>query len=90
MGEQTLAMEHTAMAPFIRRLHGDVIVWVLAEQDASFVAQPRAVRVGRTSRGVTELVNGDVRVGDWVVIRGNETLRAGQPVEITERLALDS
>lgn len=28
LGEQTLTLEATALAPFIRRLHGDSIVWV--------------------------------------------------------------
>lgn len=55
------------------------IVW----KNASGVAQPVAVRVGSGS-GERLVVTGDLAAGDEVVIRGNERLRPGQPLQPTD------
>jgi len=44
------------------------------------VAQPRSVEIGLPVGDRYEVISG-VAAGDWVVVRGNERLRPGQPVE---------
>lgn len=55
---------------------GGPVVW----KNASGVAQPVAVTVGAGS-GQRLVVTGDLAEGDQVVIRGNERLRPGQPLQ---------
>ena len=74
----------------VRRAGGDVVVWVMREKDAAYIAVPAQVRVGRTNDKFTEIVSGPVEPGDWVVVRGNETLRPQQPIRIAERLEVGS
>ena len=46
-------------------------------------AEQVPVQLGVASGSLIE-VNGDIRVGDRVVVRGGERLRAGQPVKVTD------
>jgi len=62
----------------VRLPDGRVKVWVVGE-DAT--AQPRNVTLGRASGPLIEIREG-VDLGERVVVRGNESLRAGQPLEI--------
>lgn len=67
----------------LRDAYGASRVWTLEDVDGAPVATQHTVQVGRSFDGSTELRNGlapDVRV----VVRGNETLREGQPVRVVK------
>lgn len=67
----------------LRDAYGASRVWTLEDVDGAPVAIQHKVEVGRSFDGNTELRNGlapDVRV----VVRGNETLREGQPVRVVK------
>ncbi len=79
-----LATERVLTIPrdaILRDAYGASRVWVLADVDGAPVATQRTVRVGRSFEGNTELRSG-LEPGVRVVIRGNETLREGQPVRV--------
>ena len=44
------------------------------------------VKTGQLLKENLEIVSGDLKMGDRVVIRGNEILQPGQIVNITEQL----
>ncbi len=74
----------------VRRSSGETVVWRLEEQDSSYVAVPVPVRTGRVNAEFTEIIGAGLTPGEWVVVRGNETLRPRQSVRIANRLARDS
>ena len=79
---QTGAVLQVPADALVRRTDGSTLVWVVRpERDAS-VAQPIAVTVGRSANNHVEINSGQLKAGDPVVILGNESLRAGQPVTI--------
>lgn len=64
----------------VRQPDGGAAVWVVnGNSPASVSARP--VRLGRTLEGGIEIVSG-LEAGAQVVLRGNETLRDGQPVKV--------
>lgn len=65
----------------LRDAYGASRVWSLKDVDGAPVATQHAVSVGRSFDGNTELRNG-LEPGARVVVRGNETLREGQPVRV--------
>ena len=67
----------------LRDAYGASRVWALADVDGAPVATQRTVQVGRSFEGNTELRNG-LEPGVRVVVRGNETLREGQPVRVVK------
>jgi RND family efflux transporter MFP subunit len=68
----------------IRYPDGRVTVWVVAETENGRVARERQVQPGLSFDGKVAI--GDaVAPGTRVVVRGNESLRADQPIRITER-----
>lgn len=62
----------------VRLPDGSVKVWVVGDDTT---AQPRSVTLGRASGPFVEILKG-VDAGDRVVVRGNESLRTGQPLDI--------
>lgn len=62
---------------------GRVTVWVVDSADGGPVAREQIVETGSEFEGVIEITNG-LESGDLVVVRGNETLQAGQVVSILE------
>ena len=72
----------------VKKPDGSSSVWVINEQDGSQVAMPVMVQTGRADRKNIEILEGDVHVGDKVVIRGNEILQSGQSVRITREVEL--
>ena len=79
---QTGAVLQVPADALVRRTDGSTLVWVVRpERDAS-VARPIAVTVGRSANNHVEINSGQLKAGDPVVILGNESLRAGQPVTI--------
>jgi RND family efflux transporter MFP subunit len=65
----------------LRDAYGASRVWALEDLDGAPVATQHTVQVGRSFEGNTELRNG-LEPGARVVVRGNETLREGQPVRV--------
>ncbi len=65
----------------LRDAYGASRVWSLKDVDGAPVATQHTVQVGRSFEGNTELRNG-LEPGVRVVVRGNETLREGQPVRV--------
>lgn len=64
----------------VRRPDGTVNVWIASRStDDAWSASPRRVDLGRTFSDLVEIRSG-LEPGQQVVIRGNETLRDGQPV----------
>lgn len=61
---------------------GSNSVFVVVEEDGSLVARERRVRLGRSAAEV-EVLEG-LKPGERVIVRGNETLRNGQPVRIVD------
>ncbi len=64
----------------VRHPGGTETVWVLREQNGQQRAAPINVRSGRTSKGLVEIMDGDLKNSDRVIVRGNEILRPGQLV----------
>ncbi|MES1944213.1 RND family efflux transporter MFP subunit [Salinisphaera sp. PC39] len=79
-GERVAAVPRDAL---LRYPDGGTRVWVVAEGDDGPVVHERRVKVGRTDAGVAEIREG-VAAGDRVVVRGNESLREGQRVDVIE------
>lgn len=65
---------------------GSESVWVLVEQDGVETANRVIVETGLAARDLVEITADALKVGDRVVVRGNEILRPGQPVRVTETL----
>ena len=65
---------------------GRSVVWVVEPGDGGPVASERLIRPGQQFAGQVEIVSG-LDAGEQVVVRGNETLRAGQPLRVNSALA---
>ncbi|MEM9384923.1 MAG: efflux RND transporter periplasmic adaptor subunit [Pseudomonadota bacterium] len=78
---ETVAVPRDAVS---RGPDGVTRVWVIrAATNSDRTVQPVAVRLGRSFDALVEVIGGDpLQAGEQVVIRGNETLRAGQSVRL--------
>jgi RND family efflux transporter MFP subunit len=65
----------------VRFPDGTAKVWIVTGTGAQTLAAPRVVRLGQALEGAIEILEG-LEPGTRVVVRGNEGLREGQPVEI--------
>jgi RND family efflux transporter MFP subunit len=72
----------------LRYPDGTHSVFVILEQQGALIARERRVRIGRGGQEV-EVLEG-LKPGERIVIRGNEMLRDGQAVEITNPPASSS
>ena len=70
----------------IRKPDGSEAVWIINEENGKARVSRVTVRTGQMSRKNLEIVSGDLKTGDRVVIKGNELLQPGQTVNITEQL----
>lgn len=70
----------------VRAPDGSDRVWIVASDDGAARAEPRTVRIGRSLAETVEVVDG-LEPGLPVVVRGNESLREGQAVQIVETAA---
>jgi RND family efflux transporter MFP subunit len=73
----------------VRKPDGTANVWVIVVEDGITKAVPRLIETGRSYRDHIEIVQGDVKPGEQVVIRGNEILRPGQSVLVAEERVQD-
>ena len=78
--ERVLTVSRDAI---LRDPYGASRVWVLEDVDGAPVATQRSVQAGRSFDGNMEIRAG-LEPGMRVVVRGNETLREGQPVRIVK------
>lgn len=79
-GDEALVVPRDAV---VRLPNGIAQVWLVVLENDQPVAQPRHVRLGRASGDFIEIREG-LKPGNRVVVRGNETLRPGQPLTIIE------
>ena len=84
--EESLLLSQDAV---VRKPDGSESIWVIQPDGKGMKARQVDVRTGRSYRENIEITAGDVHAGDRVVVRGNEILRPGQPVEIKEELQLN-
>jgi RND family efflux transporter MFP subunit len=68
----------------IRQPDGSALVWVVVEQGESSIAAPRRVELGRAIGDFIEVRSG-LDSEARVVVRGNELLREGRPVNVLSR-----
>jgi membrane fusion protein (multidrug efflux system) len=68
----------------VRKPDGSVSIWVIETEDGVTKAVPRAIGTGRAYRDHVEIIEGNLFVGEKVVVRGNEILRAGQSVLVAD------
>jgi RND family efflux transporter MFP subunit len=69
----------------LRYADGRVVVWVVEESTGRQIATERIIEAGLSFNGLVEVQQG-LRKGEMVVIRGNESLRNGQAVSVTEEI----
>lgn len=69
----------------LRYADGRAVVWVVQNQDGHQVARERFVRTGLNFKGKVEVQQG-IDAGELVVVTGNESLRDGQALSITEQI----
>ena len=82
-GERGPAVPRDAL---LRYPDGRSVVWVIDKQDGAFIAREALVRPGLEFNGLVEISFG-IKVGDSVVVRGNEALRPNQPVQVSKIVA---
>ncbi len=70
----------------VRAPDGSESVWVVAQHDGVDKVTKVPVKTGRAQRDFVEVAAEALSVGDRVVVRGNEILRAEQAVTVTETL----
>lgn len=73
----------------IRKADGTASVWVVDDRDGVQRAMPINVQTGRSYRDNIEIVAGNLKAGDRVVVRGNEILREGEIVLIKDETELN-
>ncbi len=78
-GVLRLPKDAIVMAP-----DGSKVVWLIKNEAKKLHAMPVSVTTGRNSSTYVELLAGQIKPGDQVVVRGNEILRSGQKVRITD------
>ena len=81
-GDSAFAVPRDAL---VRKPDGTVIVWILQQKAGKTTVQPTRVTTGRALDGRVEVNGKGLSVGDQVVIRGNETLRPEQAVQVIRR-----
>jgi RND family efflux transporter MFP subunit len=64
--------------------NGSTQIWRVKDEDGVLTVDPLPVRTGRTFSGIVEIQSQSLKVGDRIVIRGNEILREGQKVRIID------
>lgn len=79
-GRSGIAVSRDAV---LRYPDGRVTVWVVESRDGKPAVREQPVRTGLEFRGLVEVTDG-LNSGDVVVIRGNESLQAGQSVKILD------
>jgi len=77
-GREGVVVERDAI---VRYPDGRSVVWVIEDGQEGPVAAERLIRPGLQFAGQVEIVSG-LEAGEEIVVRGNESLRAGQAVQV--------
>ncbi|HRO48735.1 MAG TPA: efflux RND transporter periplasmic adaptor subunit [Hyphomicrobium sp.] len=78
MGTEGLVVSRDAL---LRQPDGRITAWVVEENGDGHRVRERRVEIGLSFDGLTEIRSG-LKLGDRVVVRGNEALTEGQSVEL--------
>ena len=70
----------------VKKTDGSEKVWVVTTETGNTIAMPIEVTTGRSQADVIQVIQGDLKVGDQIVVKGNEILQPGQEVNIVEQL----
>ncbi|MGI9302292.1 MAG: efflux RND transporter periplasmic adaptor subunit [Gammaproteobacteria bacterium] len=81
--EQAVLLPRDAI---IKKPDGSESVWLVDGEGDGLKANPVSVKTGRAYQEYVEILSDGLKAGDRVVIRGNEILRPGQAVRVTEEL----
>lgn len=73
----------------VRRPDGTQSVWTIVIDDGVTTAVPQRVQTGRVYHGNVEILDGEIRAGSRIIVRGNEILRAGQAVHVSNELEVE-
>ncbi len=68
----------------VRRADGSLLLWLLQDGEPDLTVTPVNVALGRRDARYTEILSENIKLGDRVVVRGNESLRPGQAVYVVE------
>ena len=68
----------------VRRADGSLLLWLIQDGEPDLTVRPVSVSLGRRDARFSEILSDEVKLGDQVVVRGNESLRPGQAVYIVE------
>ena len=77
-GERNVAVSRDAL---IRYPDGRVTVWVLEKEGEKILVKERKVEIGLSFDGLVQVIKG-LKEGERIVVRGNESLREGQSVQL--------
>jgi multidrug efflux pump subunit AcrA (membrane-fusion protein) len=69
----------------VARSDGSRQVWRVGEEDGVLRVFPVRVEIGRAQGELLELLGGELKAGDRIVLLGNESLQPGQVVRPTGR-----
>lgn len=84
------ANENALLVPrdaIVRKPDGSTLVWLVKNTNGQNRAVAVSVNVGKSYREHIEVIAGELEVGDLLVVRGNEILQPGQPVDIVRELS---
>ena len=73
----------------VRKPDGSETIWLLNDNTGQMTARPLVVKSGRAYRDQVEVFASELKVGDKVVIRGNEILRANQAVYVVDEILVN-
>lgn len=77
-GRKGLVVSRDAL---VRYPDGRITAWVLEQNGEASVVTERRIEIGKTFKGLVHVRSG-LKEGERVVVRGNESLREGQPVRL--------
>jgi RND family efflux transporter MFP subunit len=68
----------------VRRPDGSTRIWIAREKDGQYIVSEQIVETGQSFGNQVTIVTG-LKVGDQIVVRGNESLRDGEIVSVTNK-----
>ena len=81
-GQQTAAVLLVPKDAIVKKIDQPDRVWVIGKEQHSWHVNPVVVTTGRVYKNNVEILQGDLKPGQQIVIRGNEILKPGQKVRI--------
>ena len=81
--EQSMLLPRDAI---IQKPDGSKTVWAVEHKEGINTVNPIDVKTGKSYLDQIEIILGDIKEGDQIVVKGNELLQDGQTVNIIEAL----